>query len=294
MTPWLRVTGISLLLGAVFACSEDRPPASPSLSGGDAAPYTPSDGPQPKPSATACEDAATHVYVMSADRNLYRFRPRELTFERVGQFKCELGPESPFSMAVDRYGIAWVNYWDGSLYRVGTSDALCGYMSKYQPGQSGFTIYGMAFVKTSDSDETLFVDHQQLGMIDTTTAKLTAVGAPKQGTLIDRMAELTGTGDGRLYGFFSTQPSATLARIDPKTGATSEERVLDGVDVGTAYAFSFWGGDFWFYTSKNLEPSTVTRLHTDTGQLEVVVQDVGGFIIGGAGVSTCAPLTMPR
>ena len=48
---------------------------------------------------------------------------------------------------------------------------------------------------------------------------------------------------------------------------TSEVRVLDGVDTGAAYAFSFWGGDFWFYTSKDEGPSTVTRLRTADDRL---------------------------
>jgi hypothetical protein len=295
MTPLLRVTGISLLLGVSFGCADGgHPPPSPSLSGNDAGTgaRTGSDGPQPN--ATACEDSATHVYVMTAENRLYRFRPRELTFEDVGQVTCELGVSYPNSMAVDRYGIAWVNYFDGGLYRVSTTDARCGTIPEYQRAQSGFVNYGMAFVKTSDKDETLFVDDAELAVVDTITAKLTPL-VRWEGDLAGAKAELTGTGDGRLYGFFTTKPNATFARIDPKTAAISEERTLEGVDTGTAWAFSFWGGDFWFYTSKDDAPSTVTRLHSDTGQLEVVVQDVGGFRIVGAGVSTCAPLTFgPR
>ena len=69
--------------------------------------------------------------------------------------------------------------------------------------------------------------------------------------------------------------------------------MLDGVDTGAAYAFSFWGGDFYFYTSKDTGPSTVTRLRTADDTLEVVIPKAE-FRIVGAGVSTCAPLTAPR
>jgi hypothetical protein len=105
--------------------------------------------------------------------------------------------------------------------------------------------------------------------------------------------ELTGTGDGRIYGFFTTTP-ATLAKIDPASGATSSEQSLPGVNTGKAFAFSFWGGDFWFYTSDGVTPSQVTRLTTNDGKTAVVMADVGGFRIVGAGVSTCAPITYPK
>ena len=113
------------------------------------------------------------------------------------------------------------------------------------------------------------------------------------GDLQGQGAELTGTGDGRLYGFFTTQPDATLAQIDKNTGATTGETSLNGVNTGSAWAFSFWGGDFWFYTSSGA-PSTVTRKQTSTdGNLSTAKDDVGGFRIVGAGVSTCAPTTPP-
>jgi hypothetical protein len=112
------------------------------------------------------------------------------------------------------------------------------------------------------------------------------------GDLQGKGAELTGTGDGRLFGFFTTQPNAKLAEIDKTSGATSNETTLTGVNTGTAWAFSFWGGDFWFYTSFG-GPSTVTRKQSSTdGNLSTAKDDVGGFRIVGAGVSTCAPVVI--
>jgi hypothetical protein len=114
------------------------------------------------------------------------------------------------------------------------------------------------------------------------------------GSLQGKGAELTGTGDGKLYGFFTTNPNATLAQIDKSSGATPMTTSLKGVNTGLAWAFSFWGGDFWYYTSDGISPSTVTRQKTSSdGSIAVSVDDVGGFRIVGAGVSTCAPTTPP-
>lgn len=243
-------------------------------------------------SSTPCEDAATHVYVLSDKSELYRFRPGQLTFEKVGPVSCDT--VLPNSMAVDRFGTAWVNYKSGNLYRVSTRNAACA-KTDYV-AQGGFASFGSAFAKNGPGStvETLFADGSggTLSKFDLTTLKTTKVGS-YTGTVAGLEAELTGTGDGRLYGFFTTKPNATLASIDPITAATSKPRVLDGVDTGAAYAFSFWGGDFYFYTSKDTGPSTVTRLRTADDTLEVVIPKAE-FRIVGAGVSTCAPLTAPR
>jgi hypothetical protein len=67
------------------------------------------------------------------------------------------------------------------------------------------------------------------------------------------------------------------------------------VSTGGAFAFSFWGGDFWFYTATESTPSKVTRLETSGyNSLTTAKDNVGNFRIVGAGVSTCAPTAPPR
>lgn len=247
-----------------------------------------------------CSDAAKLVYVVSDSNELFSYDPGAGKFAKIGELSCPAGGETPNSMAVDRSGTAWVNFSEGSLFKVSTADASC-QATTYQAQQGGFVRFGMAFATDSatSNDETLYVvgiegtnGGKGLGKIDLTTMKLTKIG-DFSGDLAGQGAELTGTGDGRLYGFFTTQPSATLAQIDKGTGATSGETSLDGVNTGTAWAFSFWGGDFWFYTSSGA-PSSVTRKQTSTsGSLSTAIADVGGFRIVGAGVSTCAPVTPP-
>ncbi len=172
-------------------------------------------------------------------------------------------------MAIDRTGVAWVNYADGSLHKASTTDAKC--------------------------TKTAFVpDGKGFGKIDLATLDIAMLG-DYTGTLSKKAAELTGTADGRVYGFFTTQP-ATLAQIDRGSATTSSERTLDGVSFGAAFALSFSGGDFWFYTAEGTAPSKVTQLKqaSGSGELVVAISDVGGFRIVGAGVPTCAPLTPPR
>ncbi|MDF2697939.1 MAG: hypothetical protein K0S65_6322, partial [Labilithrix sp.] len=184
---------------------------------------------------------------------------------------------------------------------VSTTDASCT-ATGFAPGQQGFLKFGMAFASNGNggAEETLYISGllgssgKGFGKIDLGTLKVTMLGEYSN-ALAGQAAELTGTGDGRLYGFFTTAPHATLAQIDRPSGATTGDRSLEGVSTGNAFAFSFWGGDFWFYTSDGRSPSQVTRLKTSgSGELVVAMTDVGGFRIVGAGVSTCAPTTPPR
>lgn len=246
-----------------------------------------------------CADAAKLVYVVSSQNDLYSFKPDQLVFTKIGNLACPAqGGATPNSMAVDRTGTAWINYSDGALFKVSTTDASCA-STAFQSGQSSFVRFGMAFSSNAvgSSEETLFVSGVTggappkgigLGRIDLSTMKLTPI-ADYPSPLKGQAAELTGTGDARLFGFFTTSP-ATLAQIDKGSAVTSNDKSLVGLTNFLAWAFSFWGGDFWFYTATTATtPSKVTRLKTSSdGSLSTVVADVG-FTIVGAGVSTCAP-----
>jgi hypothetical protein len=245
-----------------------------------------------------CSPDAAYVYVLSKDKGLYRFDPPSLTFTEVGKVACEAGSATPNSMAVDRQGTAYVNYSDGSLFKVDTKTARCE-STPYDNTQLGWTRMGMAFAtnaKGSDA-ETLYVTGLRLdpaergfglGKIDLSNFRLERVGE-FSGALRGEDAELTGTGDARLFGFYETVP-ASLAEIDRGTAATVSPQNLGSIEAGRSYAFSFWGGDFWFYTSADGVRSKVTRFRTQMSKAEVVIPSVN-FAIVGAGVSTCAPLT---
>lgn len=308
MTSFLRVSlGLVVVLAAAcgtssgsssgFSDAGDGTSSSGASSGTSG--LTSSSGTTP---GDGCSDAARLVYVISDDGLLYSFKPDTLTFTKIGAIDCP-GSNGAFnSMAVDRSGTAWVNAQNGKLYKVSTTNASCQGTS-YVPGQAGFTRYGMAFVSNSkgSTDESLYVAHNSdvdpgagdgLAKIDTSTLKLSFLG-DYGGTLSKRGAELTGTGDAQLFGFFTTNP-ASLAVIDVGTAKASGIVPLPGVSTGQAFAFSFWGGDFWFYTAQGLEGSNVTRLKTATDRSISVVKTDIGFRIVGAGVSTCAPTAPPK
>jgi hypothetical protein len=109
------------------------------------------------------------------------------------------------------------------------------------------------------------------------------------GHLEGKLAELTGTGDGRLFGFFATRP-ATLAEINPKTAAILSERRLPQITSASAWAHAFWGGRFYLFWSRAGEGSTVSRVDID-GHLETLGRSPRLTIVG-AGVSTCAPTSL--
>lgn len=306
------LVAFSLAVFATSACGSARTPntfeddpGSDTLGGtsGTSGTLGGTSGTTPQGSNQAgCSEAAKLVYVVSDSNELYSFAPDKLQFTKIGTLSCPSSGATPNSMAIDRSGTAWVNFSDGALFKVSTADARCE-ATKFQKGQNGFVRFGMAFATNTatSQEETLYVvgieDNdigKGLAKIDLTTMKLTRLG-DFSGALEGTGAELTGTGDGKLYGFFTTSPNATLAQIEKGSGATSGDKNLAGVSTGNAWAFSFWGGDFWFYTAVGNVPSRVTRLQTGTnGAIGTAKADVGGFRIVGAGVSTCAPTTSPR
>jgi hypothetical protein len=274
---------------------QNPPPSAPSLVGGGDQGNLPGTTAGPGPAVPDCTAAAKLVYVVSREMDLHSYAPDTGTFTRIGALSCPGATGLPASMAVARDATVWVNFQNGHVYKVSTTDASC-VDSGYAPNQGGFTTFGMAFAASADGNsESLFVSGLVgtvgggLSKIDTTTLKLSTVGQYSD-TLANKAAELTGTSDGRLFGFFTTSP-ATLARIDMAAGSTSSDQALTGVTTGNSFAFSFWGGDFWFFTSEGTTPSKVTHLDTTTGNISVAKDNVGDFRITGAGVSTCAPLT---
>ena len=101
--------------------------------------------------------------------------------------------------------------------------------------------------------------------------------------------ELTGTGDGRLFAFAGSP--AKLVEYDKSDASVVEIQQLN-MNLTNAFAFAFYGGDFYMFTESNNNPgvSKVTHFdYDDTQDLEIVVPDAPIRIVG-AGVSTCVPL----
>lgn len=269
--------------------------AGASGSPGDAAPVidvnTSGDG----TASGNCASGASLIYVLAKSNELHRFDPQTLQLSKVGALQCPQngGTATPFSMAVDRQAMAWVLFNDGHLYKVDTKTAACS-ATTFVPDQSGFKKFGMGFVSDSPGSqaETLYVANELgIGTIDTVALTVKDVAGDFG---FSAAAELTGTGDARLFGFFYGFPPY-ISEIDKSSSKLLGEMELDTVDIGTGFAYAFWGGDFWIFTAPNGVSSQIDRYKPTAGNTttEVVVADVG-FKIVGAGVSTCAPLAAPK
>jgi hypothetical protein len=284
------------LLPAVAGCGSRTglPGGSPEVSG-DGGVLPPIDAaPAPDVVRSDCPSGdPTLVFVVTEEGQLFRFSPPDASFTNLGSLRCPSLPDaSPFSMAVNRQGTAFVLYDDGSIFRVSTVDGSCSATS-YRPGQNGFFQFGMGFATDEGGpSETLFVADATdqsaslgLGAIDTSTFALSKVAS-----FVDPIArpELTGTGDGRLFIFYSLDAptSSTVAELDKSTARVIAENQLPGVVQGQAWAFAFWGGDFWLFTAPG-GSSQVTRFRPSDGSITAVA--TLPQLIVGAGVSTCAP-----
>lgn len=259
--------------------------------------------PRPDVQRNDCPDAdATLVYVVTTQNNIYSFYPADGAFKLIGNLTCPAPRGStPFSMAVDRKGKAFVVFngagpggaGNGLLYEVSTLTGAC-IRAPFMPNQMNVSTFGMGFASNDNGpDETLFIasDPQNggppqpavLGSIDVKTFKLSVI-APF--TPIISQAELTGTGDGRLFAFYREGSGSAIAQIDKATGKLVAVSPLPSVSQGMGWAFAFWGGDFYTFTSPG-GTSQVTRFRPSDRSV-TPVGTLNENIVG-AGVSTCAP-----
>ncbi len=250
-----------------------------------------------------CADDARLVYVLGSDRQLMSFDPSTLTFTQVGVVNCPVQggpavpPPKPMSMAIDRQGFAWILYGDGSLFHMDVKAPDMCMKTDFQRAQlTGFDLFGMGFVSDAPGSqaETLYLgaytSGDGIGRLDLSTLLIDRVGYYDK---INGPAEMTGTGDGRLFGFFLTNPAVQVAEIDKTNSHVISKRPLDKVHIGGAWAFAFWGGDFWLFTSPDGPTSHVDRYRPSDGTTTRMVEDAGLQIVG-AGVSTCAPVVPPK
>jgi hypothetical protein len=250
-----------------------------------------------------CSAEAKLVYVLSDANELYSFDPPAKQFTKIGTLGCNTDMQ-PNSMAIDRDAVAWVNYVESSfgdtngvIYKVSTKDASCDPAPVAQL-ISGFYRIGMGFSTNGagQTGETLFIGGTSgsgLARINPLTYQVETIANFSPGTFTGQSAELTGTGDGRLFGYFTTTP-VQVGQIDKMTSAVTNPKVITGLETPAAWAFSFWGGDFYLYAASAFGSSNVTRYSPLDGSVNNAYMTNIGFRIVGAGVSTCAPLEVPK
>ena len=161
---------------------QDRPGDLPGDRPNDLAPVK-SDCPDP---------SVTYIYVVTESGQLYAFKPMSLSFKFIGTIDCNWMPGNPFSMAVDRKGVAYVDFTNGEIGRVSTLNARCTHTS-YSAAIQGETNFGMGFsTEGGGPAEKLFISGSstaELSWLDTTTFSLHHVGKSPASAM-----ELTGSG----------------------------------------------------------------------------------------------------
>jgi len=241
-----------------------------------------------------CSDEAKSVYVVDQNNTLSRFDPPTKAFTDLGQLNCPAsGGATPFSMGIDRTAVAWVLYSSGELFRVDTTSLNC--TKSTWTSQLGIQQFGMGFSTDAAGGnvDTLFIaggsgptqPTSQLAKLSTTTFQAQGVGT------VQGWPELTGTGNAELWGFFPDATSPRIAQLDKTNGSALKTYPLTIAGMPTAWAFAFWGGDFWVFLMKGLETSTTIYQYDATGQPKSMKMAPGRTIVG-AGVSTCAPVIL--
>jgi hypothetical protein len=251
-------------------------------------------------SVDPCSEDAKLVYVVDSNGTFSSFNPRLAgqagAFVDKGRLSCPAsGGASPFSMGVDREAKAWVVYNNGELFRVDVNTLACTRLPVQSPMNA--KVYGMGFVTDvpGGTTDTLYIagnsitssfSTSQFGTLSTTAPYSVMLHAQLMGA-----PELTGTGDAHLWAFFPNLSPPTVSELNKQTGGILRTFQAPGL-AGTpnAWAFAFWGGDFWIFLKRSSDPSTtVWRMNGMTGAVTAAIPNSGREIVG-AGVSTCAPI----
>ena len=269
--------------------------------GPDQSPFQTADLPgRPDGSTVDCATRAKYVYLLDNNANLLSFDPgaNPPVVTKLGPLGCGAAKgDSPFSMAVDRSATAWILFRSGKLYRVDIATLKCA-ATPFVRGEGGFELFSQGFVSNSKggSDETLFISggpyfdtgpsDARLGTLDLKTLAVTQVGD------VAGWPEPTGTGDAELWAYYCNTSPPRVSRVDKKTGAEASAFDLPALPANPmAWAFAFWGGDFWiFHKAGAFGTSMIYRVKRADGTLAKVMDT--GITIVGAGVSTCAPVSI--
>ena len=248
-----------------------------------------------------CTDAAKLVYVVDSNNKLSTWDGATKTFTDLGTLNCPaMSLATPFSMGIDRNANAYVLYSSSEVMRVDTQTLQCTKLS--YTVQQNQVLFGMGFStnEVGGTSDTLFIaGGPDAGAATTTTLATLDVNTLQVGALgtITGNPELTGTGNAELWGFFPAATGSRIEKINKMSGAPLQTfgnlNVLNGTPA--AWAFAFWGGDFWVFLAKQppgiFDPpefTTVYQFDASNGMLKGMTPTTNRTIVG-AGVSTCAP-----
>lgn len=252
---------LSFVLGALFACSSSPRPLSDggSDSSLDAGTDAGTDAAAPEDAAAPCAclpgPHQDNIYVLSDGGEVWTFDPASGAFDFVVGPVCR--GATPFSMAVDTRGRAFINLVDSldvvvlDLLDPGACDA-----ASYVRTNPDFGLFGMSFASASATDycsdlyvmtysgDGAFSEGPELGRL----GRIDSAGELSVLAPVDfDGGELTGTGDGRLFAFAGDNP-VKLVEYDKETGLLLQTLPLDGVRKTGASAVAFFAGDIFIFT----------------------------------------------
>jgi hypothetical protein len=290
-SPAMRdILGTTLVLVAFTACGpSSRGGGGDDTTGGPDASGSGSNGDN-------CSEEAKLVYTVDQNNTLSTFTPTTKQFMDLGQLNCPAsGGATPFSMGIDRTAGAWVLYSSGELFHVDTATLGCTKTSWASP--NGLMQFGMGFSTNTagGTEDTLFIaggagptqPTSSLNKLDVASMAPSPVGT------VTGWPELTGTGNAELWGFFPDQFAPRVEKIDKTTGGAAMTFPLNTLaGMPTAWAFAFYGGDYWIFLMKDLEFSTtIYQIDGTNGSIKGMTPTNTRTIVG-AGVSTCAPVVI--
>jgi hypothetical protein len=259
-----------------------------------------------------CAAGTDLIYVVDQAQQLLSFDPRIPAFAPIGTLNCPAGASwpswpggaavTPFSMSVDRSGQAWVLYTSGEVFLVDIEDASC-VASAYVKGQGGVELFGMGFVTDGPGEltEKLFIaggsgaipqaTDVTFGSVLPATAVLTTLGTTD---VVEWPPELTGTGNGKVYGYFPGTMTTTVQELNRTNGTSIQSWELGGLGAAVrAWAFAHWGGKFYIFVTTDVMGDLVTnvmKFDPVAGPPATTLLADVPYTIVGAGVSTCAPV----
>jgi len=239
--------------------------------------------------ADECSEESKLIYTVDLDDTLYRFDPPAMEFQLVGDIDCGSGG-SPYALSVSRDDLVYVLFTSGAscvaINAVSALDATCLGPTEFDCGNPSFQAFGMG-TSTDGPDsieDTLFIGSENmLGAVDTETWEVTPIG-PVQST-----PDMSGNANGELFAYFAWTDPPRVSQLDKATAEEFDTIPLPELGSVGAFAFAFWGGDFYLFFDGNSTSTTVYRLHD--GELETYLADTGLTIVG-ADVSTCAPVSV--
>jgi hypothetical protein len=254
---------------------------------------------------SGCASAAEqYIFLLESPSGaLHRYDAEANTVAPLGTPMCP-GADAPMALTIDRAGTLWALMVDAEgmrrIYTIAADTLDCMETGFVDPWPDYTVAGGLAFVADApgSSDESIYISlivggldpatPLTLGKIDEGTMDLAIEGdLPIVGNGYYQIADLVGTGDARLFGFFPGD-QAVITEIDEQAVDVAIEQPLD-FGVGSPWAFTQWEGRLWLFSPAETSGSSEVRAYDLAAQqVEVIEPDLGVLVVGAA-VSTCAP-----